>query len=163
MQNLAEILRGTLGKVVKTIRQKTEVLPNRASSESDKPTVLVVDDYPPFVGYLCYLLRKMDVKPIYATSGEQAIEIMKKRSVDGMLLDINLGSEISGISLMERFRGQTRFERTPIIAMTAFTGEYPSYNMFAKGFTDYVPKPLGLPEIKEIVVKHVSVSTTYAL
>jgi PAS domain S-box-containing protein len=124
----------------------------------DRPIILVVEDNPANMEYLLFLLNKFQLNSITATSGEEAVEIMKGNYVDCMLLDINLGKGISGIVLMEMFRNQKEFEYIPIAAVTAYFGGGLSRNLLDKGFSDFLAKPFTKDQLKSMLQRYVSVT-----
>jgi CheY-like chemotaxis protein len=123
-----------------------------------RPTVLVVEDNIPSLHYLLFLLKKLKINSVSASSGEDALEVMKTSDVDCMLLDINLGAGMSGITLMEEFRKQGRFILTPMIAVTAYYKGGMSKELIDKGFTDYLPKPFRMEQLKEMLKKYIPVN-----
>lgn len=99
-------------------------------------------------------LKQLNLNAISALNGEKALELMVTNDVDCMLLDINLGPGISGLELMEKFRGQDRFKNIPIITITAYYGGGAHLKLIKKGFTDYLVKPFQLHDLKQILQKH---------
>ncbi len=99
-------------------------------------------------------LKQMNFNVISATNADEALEIMVTNDADCMLLDINLGDEISGLELMEIFREQKRFKNIPIIAVTAYFGGDTYLKLIKKGFTDYLAKPYQQQELQQILQKH---------
>ncbi|MFC1550897.1 response regulator [Candidatus Neomarinimicrobiota bacterium] len=118
-----------------------------------RPTILVVEDNEANLNYLVFLLKKLRLNVISTANGEDAIEMMENKEADGMLLDINLGSGISGIMLMETFRKDSRFQELPISAVTAYYGGGLSEELLSKGFTDYLSKPFTFDELKNLLSK----------
>jgi CheY-like chemotaxis protein len=119
-----------------------------------RSTVLVVEDNSLNLWCILEHLKKLNVDVISATSGEQALELMENKSVDCMLLDINLGLGISGLDLMEKFRKQDKFKNIPIIAVSAYYGDGTHVSLIKKGFTDYLAKPYRLEQLEQIIKKY---------
>jgi len=119
-------------------------------------SILVVEDDPIYMKYIMYILKTLNIKPVITSSGERAIELMKDRSIDCMLIDNDLGSGISGINLMKSFRKQPKFSNTIMIAMTPFSVGYGGGRKLLKlGFSDCLAKPFTYKVIKELLEKYI--------
>ena len=120
----------------------------------ESPCILVVEDDKLNMWCMLEYLKQMNFNVISATNAEEAFEVMRTNDADCMLLDINLGDEISGLELMEMFREQKRFKNIPIIAVTAYFGGDTHLELIKKGFTDYLAKPYQQQELQQILQKH---------
>ena len=76
----------------------------------------------------------------YAT-GPEALEGMRRRRPDLVLLDISL-PEMDGLEVLRRIREDLGLDRTPLIAMTAHALVGDRERFLAAGFDDYVSKPI---------------------
>ena len=112
-----------------------------------KKTLLVVEDDQSSRLLIKYLLQNMNLDVITAETGEEAIDLIKDKPVEGMLLDIALGSGISGLELGEQLKTRQRFKDTPMVAITAYEkrllGDYKG-----KGFTGYLQKPYSVDQLR---------------
>ena len=72
-----------------------------------------------------------------------------------MLLDIALGPGISGLELGEQFKQKKRFAETPMVAVTAFSKDKLD-NLYEMGFSEYLPKPYTIDELKSLLDKYLS-------
>lgn len=121
----------------------------------DEMTVLVVEDDFASRQYLLLLLRKLEYVSIAAETGEEALELMKENSADIFLLDIALGPGISGLELGAKLKKEGRFVAVPMVAVTAFTKD--KLETFDEaGFSDYMPKPYTLDQLKNLLEKYLS-------
>ncbi|MEA3287471.1 MAG: response regulator [Candidatus Marinimicrobia bacterium] len=120
---------------------------------STMKSVLVVEDDFASRQYLLLLLKKLEYASLAAETGEQAIELMKDKSVDIMLLDIALGPGISGIELGATLKQEDRFESTPMVAVTAFSKDK-LQSLNEAGFADYMSKPYTIVQLKELLEKY---------
>lgn len=116
-------------------------------------SILVVEDDFASRQYLLLLLKKLHFDSVAAETGEQALEIMKDRTVDMMLLDIALGPGISGLELGAQLKQKREFSKTPMVAVTAFTKDKLS-SLEESGFSDYMSKPYTIDQLKEMLEKH---------
>ncbi|MDT3695847.1 MAG: ATP-binding protein [Ignavibacterium sp.] len=113
----------------------------KKSSESriDKKILIVEDDLTS--REVINLFLKNLYKVIFAEDGVKAIEIAEKEKFDLILMDINLGTGITGIEVMERIRKIAGYEKTPMIAATAFAMLGDREKFLSIGFNHYISKP----------------------
>ncbi|MBQ0028577.1 MAG: response regulator [Lachnospiraceae bacterium] len=78
-----------------------------------------------------------------ALSGEEALEIMRKKAFDFVFMDIMMPG-IDGVETLKRIRSEEGIISSdiPVVALTAntFLGAKDKY--LADGFADYIPKPI---------------------
>ena len=111
--------------------------------EFDSRTVLILEDYPPCLDYIKYIVgKKLGLSYVSAKTGRSALQILKGKTVDCMLIDISLGKDMSGIQFMKRVKRINRLKEVPQIAVTAHTGKGQRERMLGHGFDDYIAKPL---------------------
>jgi two-component system response regulator (stage 0 sporulation protein F) len=79
--------------------------------------VLVVDDEMPVRNLLNDLLKREGYKVTICSTGEEALEILKKDSFDIVLLDIKLPG-ISGLEVLKNIRDTDK--NLPVIMITGF-------------------------------------------
>lgn len=107
---------------------------------SDKAIVLAVEDNADTLTLLRYMLSKQ-YHPVLASHVEKALALAEEHQVDLFLLDINLGEEYTGISLLKRLREYPRYRVTPILALTAYAMPGDRERFIEMGFDGYVSKP----------------------
>jgi len=122
-------------------------------NEHSTRIALVVEDDFASRQYLKFMLKRLNVEFLEAENGEDALELVKDKDVDLLLLDIALGSGISGIQLCEQLKQDSRFSDTPAIAVTAFAKD--NLKEFDRvGFAEYLSKPYTIEQLKEILDKY---------
>jgi len=120
---------------------------------SAQMTVLVVEDDFASRQYLLLLLRKLNYLSIAAETGEEALELMKEKDADILLLDIALGPGISGLELGAILKKEARFAKVPMVAVTAFSKDKLA-NFDEAGFSDYMAKPYTFVQLKQLLEKY---------
>lgn len=113
--------------------------------------ILVVEDNEANMNYIKYLLKKLNISHVTATSGEEALKVLETNTVDCMLVDISLAGGISGVDFMKLVRKQDQYKKTAIIAVTAHTMKGMRENLIKEGFDDHLPKPYTLSDLKNIL------------
>ncbi len=112
--------------------------------------VLLVEDVTSNSDVIRILLRDICNVDI-VESGEEAIQIVKKKNYSAILMDIDLGIGMSGIETSKQIRKLSHYESIPIIAVTALAMKGHKEQFLAEGCSHYISKPFQSKEIREIV------------
>ncbi|WP_417770427.1 response regulator [Stappia sp.] len=110
--------------------------------------ILAVDDDPIILDVLTEVLATLGHTDV--TVAESAAEALQKvatpQAFDCILLDVQMPN-MDGIQLCSALRNMRRYERTPILMITAMSDKSYIDRAFAAGATDYVTKPFDIQEI----------------
>ena len=106
-----------------------------------KKRVLVVDDEPAIGDILRIKLGHSGFEVTTTISGAEAIDLIRTREIDAVLLDI-LMPEVTGMDVLDRVR---TFSRVPIIVFAT----NPDVVRFAldNGATDVIAKPFDIDQL----------------
>jgi CheY-like chemotaxis protein len=105
-----------------------------------RPHILVVEDNADTQLLLQHLLRA-DYRVSLRSSVQDAIAAARDEHFDLMLLDINLGEELTGIDVLEEIRAHSTNTAVPAIAMTAYAMPGDRERFLEVGFCAYLSKP----------------------
>ena len=105
-----------------------------------RPHILVVEDNTDTQLLLQHLLRA-DHEVTVRSSVQDAIAASRQERFDLVLLDINLGEELTGIDVLEEIRAQSLDRHIPAIAMTAYAMPGDRERFLELGFSAYLSKP----------------------
>lgn len=119
-------------------KDRTAYIMNRVET---KKRVLVVDDQFRVTRFIEIYLRLKGFDVICATSGREALELVRSYRPDIMLLDIIM-PELDGFEVMKRLRC---FSNIPVIAISASPGNRGDAD--AMGANDFLLKPFQTEEI----------------
>lgn len=108
--------------------------------------ILAVDDEENIRELLKYNLEKEDYQVILASRGDQVFDILNKEDIDLIILDLMLPG-IDGLSLCKEIKSDDKFNRLPIIMLTARTEEIDRVVGLEMGADDYVSKPFSMREL----------------
>ena len=106
-------------------------------------TILVVDDEPQIRRVLRSTLSSQGYVIREATTGEEAVEAVRKERPDLILLDVNM----PGIGGIEAAREIREMCDAPIIMLTVRNAERDKVIALDAGADDYVVKPFGIEEL----------------
>ncbi|MCX6164420.1 MAG: ATP-binding protein, partial [Ignavibacteriae bacterium] len=88
-----------------------------------------------------------------AVDGTEALERVKNKAYNIILMDINLGKGMDGIEVVKKIRKLPGYEKTPIVALTAFVLPGDREEFLAGGCTHYLGKPFTKNQILELLKK----------
>src|SRR4028118_2365604 len=108
--------------------------------QSDKGTILIVDDSPTSLEALFDLLTAAGFQVLMAPDGERAIEKVKHICPDVILLDIIMPG-IDGFETYRRLKANQSTQDIPVIFMSALTQTSVVVKGFQLGAVDYIIKP----------------------
>jgi two-component system, OmpR family, KDP operon response regulator KdpE len=107
--------------------------------------VLLIDDEPAIRRALAPLLRELGLFQVSeATSGEEALQMLRTEVYDAALLDINMPG-IGGLETLRRIRELSM--RLPVLMLTVRNEEEDKVKALDLGADDYVTKPFSTPEL----------------
>jgi signal transduction histidine kinase len=118
-----------------------------------KPVILIVDDVPDNLQVLAGHLVKAGLEVISSSSGERALEILKRTPVDLVLLDIMMPG-MDGFEVCREIKNDARTSEIPVIFITARADSDDVISGFQLGAVDYVTKPFKLLELLARVRTH---------
>ncbi|QQS37271.1 MAG: PAS domain S-box protein [Ignavibacteriales bacterium] len=91
--------------------------------------------------------------------GVTAIQLTNKYLYDVILMDINLGKDLSGIETVQMIRNLPAYKSTPIVALTAFAMEGDKNEFIASGCSHYLSKPFSKTSILDLLSQILSGKT----
>lgn len=123
-------------------------------AETNVKAVLVVDD--------SRIMRNIVKKSVVdlgiecnffeASSGKDALEILKNNEISLVLLDWNMPG-LSGIDFLKQIRANDTYNSLPIIMITSESARYNVIEALKCGATDYIVKPVDERLFKEKLSK----------
>ena len=109
-----------------------------------RPEILVVDDEARIRRFLRTNLDLSGYVAIEAEDGPSALKLFEQHALQLVILDIGLPGDLDGFQVLERIR---QISDTPVIMLTARTGEDDKVRAFELGADDYLTKPFGSREL----------------
>ncbi len=118
-----------------------------------KPLILVVDDNPHNLKVLGTILKKNGLNPAAANDGIKALEFIKRKQPDLILLDIMM-PDMDGFEVCKCLKQDAKFSEIPIIFLSARTEKENVIKGLELGGVDYVTKPFNHQELLTRVNTH---------
>lgn len=116
------------------------------STEQKSPIVLVVDDDELAIKAVVQLLARRGFEMLSATSGRAALDILAKKPVDVLVLDV-LMPEMTGLDVCRTLRSDGRFSELPIILLTGCDDVETRAAGMKLGVSDFLCKPFAHHEL----------------
>jgi HAMP domain-containing protein/CheY-like chemotaxis protein/signal transduction histidine kinase len=112
---------------------------------------LIVDDDMRNIYALTSLLERHKMNVLYAESGAEGIDALRKTSdVDVVLMDVMM-PEMDGYEAMRRIRAMEEFKNLPIIALTAKAMKGDREKCMEAGASDYITKPIDAQQLVSLL------------
>jgi two-component system phosphate regulon response regulator PhoB len=127
-------------------RPHTGTLRSPGSGAAGPAKVLLVDDDRDIRQVVGAMLDAVGLKVESAQSAEEALERVRTRGYDLVVLDWNLPG-MTGIELCRLIRKEPALMHLPVLFLTAHASSQDIVEAFASGADDYVVKPFRAPEL----------------
>ena len=122
--------------------------------KDNKFSVLIVDDTPSNIRFLGTLLMENNYEAEFAMQGEEALEWLKHRDFDLILLDIMMPN-MDGYETCKKIKQMDGKSEIPIIFLTAKISQDDIIKGFEAGAVDYITKPFNSTELLLRINTHI--------
>ena len=136
--------------------QPETVAPMEQPGNAAQLTVLLAEDDKDGQFFISELLRREGHEVVVADNGKQALDAMRAREFDLVLMDIQM-PEMNGLDATRAIRSSTEFSaasQIPIIALTAYAMAGDREVFLAEGMDDYLAKPVSKDELLALLEKY---------
>jgi signal transduction histidine kinase/ActR/RegA family two-component response regulator len=120
--------------------EEGQVITTHRLSRGSVPEVLIVEDNEINRRLAALYLREL-CNTEMAENGYVALEKIKRRKYDAILMDINLGAGPDGLSIAHQIKDYELNKNTPVIAVTGYTMHGDKEKLLSNGCSHYLPKP----------------------
>jgi CheY-like chemotaxis protein len=128
------------------------------ASTPQKPIeILVIEDNPGDVILMREALRRTAATLTTTCNGEEALEILRKRTTsaevsppDLILLDLHL-PRMNGYDVLEEIRKDAALRAIPVVVFSSSDAERDILKSYELGANCYVPKPFDLAEFNKVI------------
>ncbi len=117
--------------------------------------ILVVDDEPPIVRLMEFILARQGHEMLVAVNGEEALEKVRAESPDLILLDIMM-PRIDGYEVARTLRADPTHGDIPIIMLSAKAQEEDIRKGLEVGVNEYITKPFSPDYLVKVVTDYLA-------
>ncbi len=128
----------------------TTALPTTSTQSQGSLRILLVEDNDVNRMVAGALLKKMGHTADVAENGERALEALRQRDYDLVLMDCQM-PVMDGYETTRRIRENPDWQELPVIAVTANVMQGDRDDCFASGMNDYVTKPYNRNQLDEAI------------
>ena len=109
--------------------------------------ILIVDDDTTTLFVTCALIRRIDgVEPVAMANPWEALSWLEQNAPDLIMID-QIMPELDGMALLERLRAHRHLASVPVVMVTAETSIGLRVAALERGCTDFLTKPIVVPEL----------------
>lgn len=112
--------------------------------------ILIIEDNPPSLQLMSYLLEAFGYTVITASDGADGLELARRQVLDLIICDIHL-PRVDGYEVARRLKGHPALSRIPLVAVTALAMVGDRDRILAAGFDGYIDKPIDPQKFSEQV------------
>lgn len=117
--------------------------------------ILIVEDNPKNLKLLRDVLQFRGYVISAAETGEAGVILARAEQPALILMDIQLPG-MDGREATQVLKADAKTRHIPIVALTAFAMKGDRERLLAEGFDGYVPKPINIKEIPQVVEQYLS-------
>jgi CheY-like chemotaxis protein len=121
---------------------------------------LLADDNPSNIETFSNYLVSRGYRLIFATDGQEAIDMIIDQNPDLVLMDIQM-PVLDGISAIAQIRANPNISHVPIVALTALAMEGDREKCLAVGANEYLTKPVKLSHLVKIIQQQLQKKLDY--
>ena len=121
--------------------------------------VLLVEDNDINLELAIELLRDVGIEPDFARNGREGWDKVKENTYDCVLMDIQM-PEMDGLTATRKIREEERFDKLPILAMTAHAMKGEREKSLSAGMNDHITKPIDPHILYNALIKYIKGEAT---
>ncbi|MBF0471196.1 MAG: response regulator [Gammaproteobacteria bacterium] len=122
---------------------------------SPRPTILAVDDNPPELALMTYLLHEQGYQVLNSISGLEALRIVEEYQPDLILMDVEMPL-MGGVEACQKLKENPELSDIPVILIIPAAVIELRQQAFSSGAADYIPKPFFPEEVIARVKTHLT-------
>jgi len=115
-------------------------------------TILVVEDNPVNMRLVRLILRTRGYDVQEATTGHEALAMLRAKRPDAILLDMQLPG-MDGFTLTAMLKSDAQTRTIPLIAVTAYAMIGDAERVMAAGCDAYLSKPIDDAQLMEVIAR----------
>jgi two-component system chemotaxis response regulator CheY len=123
-------------------------------------TFLIVDDSRPTRNLIRNYLTEIKINEkcdfLEAEDGEGALDILKTRFIDFVLLDWNLSTKMTGLDVLKVIRSTDQLKAMPVVMITGESDKLNVIEAIKNGANDFISKPIDKKLFSEKILKVLS-------
>lgn len=115
-------------------------------------SILIADDEPSVLLMLRTFFERQGYRVTTARDGLEAVVQARHIAPDIIILDIQMPHK-TGVEVVRELREDPRFDRVPILALTAYVRDYLPSAVLGAGFDRMLTKPFEFTELMDLIAQ----------
>jgi diguanylate cyclase (GGDEF)-like protein len=132
------------------------ITPVTLPTDSEKLSIVIVDDLPDNLRLLTGILKNQGYKVRPAPSGARALSTIRKECPDLILLDIMM-PDMNGYEVCRQLKADEQTKDVPVIFLSALNEVFDKVKAFNSGGVDFITKPFQVEEVLSRVRTHLTI------
>ncbi|MBD2188462.1 PAS domain S-box protein [Pseudanabaena mucicola] len=152
-----------LNAIVESSKCNDEIIKNFSrikGYEGDRQTILVVDDRWVNRAVIKHFLEPLGFKILEADNGYHGINIATQNHIDAIITDLIMPI-MDGFEMVRHFRNISRFQKIPIIAISASIININKISSIQVGCDDFLTKPINFAILLDKIQQYLNLSWIY--
>ncbi len=127
----------------------------RESFTAPDAVILVVDDTPMNLDVMKNLLKRTKIQIETCESGEEALEMVRRKAYDVIFLDHRM-PHMDGVECLGFMKemDENMSKASPVVALTANAISGAREEYLSAGFTDYLTKPIDPSKLEDMLIRY---------
>ncbi len=121
-----------------------------SATPESKHTILVVDDSKSIQTLFRIYLRRLPVRPIFASDGVEALELVAQELPDLILLDLMM-PRMDGLTFLDRLNEIEGAGEIPRIIISARRDTHSLQQSLGRGISAYLVKPISIHRLLPLI------------
>lgn len=117
-------------------------------------SILIVEDNDLNMKLFNDLLEVKGFKTLKARNGYEAIQTLHQETIDLIIMDIQL-PQVSGLEVIRWIKGDQRYQKIPILAVTAYAMKGDEERILDEGCEAYLSKPISVTTFLETIQRFI--------
>jgi CheY-like chemotaxis protein len=117
--------------------------------------ILVVEDNPMNMELAVDLLKLRGHEVLSATTGQEALKIAERESLDLILMDVQLPG-MDGLAVTRKLKENPETSHIPVVALTAHAMKGDEERMLSHGCAGYIAKPIDTRKFPKAVEEFIN-------
>lgn len=114
--------------------------------------ILTVDDSATVRKLIQFSLQSKGFQTIPAEDGLAALEVLKKETVDAIVLDINM-PRMNGLEFLQRIKSDASYADIPVVVVSTESQDEDKEKAFALGAAKYIVKPFTPSQLQTLLTE----------
>lgn len=131
---------------IKPDEKQEEIVENKEK----KPAILIVEDDPSLLDFICKSIKETGFKSFKAKNGKEALALLDKNNIDLIISDVMM-PEMDGLQFCKQIKEDMNYSHIPLMLLTARANMEVEIEGIESGADAYITKPFKWKHVLAVV------------